>query len=38
MRGGERGIVRELEVEGEKVLEELREQQREVINSLDLKS
>lgn len=35
--GGERGIVAELKEEGDAVLKQLREQQREVIDSLDLK-
>lgn len=35
--GGERGIVDELREEGDEVLRQLREEQREVIDSLDLK-
>lgn len=35
--GGERGIAAELREEGDAVLKQLKEQQREVIDSLDLK-
>jgi N-acetyltransferase 10 len=35
--GGERGIVEELKEEGDEVLRALREEQKEVIDSLDLK-
>ncbi|KAL8278179.1 hypothetical protein RQP46_009352 [Phenoliferia psychrophenolica] len=35
--GGERGIAAELQEAGDEVLKQLREQQREVIDSLDLK-
>lgn len=35
--GGERGIAAELQEAGDEVLLQLREQQREVIDSLDLK-
>lgn len=35
--GGERGIVAELKEEGDEVLKALREEQREVIDGLDLK-
>lgn len=36
--GGERGIVEELREEGDEVLRLLREEQRGVIDTLDLKS
>lgn len=36
--GGERGIAEELEEAGDEVIKALKEQQREVIDSLDLKS
>lgn len=35
--GGERGIAQELREEGDEVLKALRDQQVDVINSLDLK-
>lgn len=35
--GGERAIAQELADEGDEVLKQLKEQQREVIDSLDLK-